>query len=113
MSVVWPTSTPATSVIAFIGPGVPSNGMPRSRARGRGRGVSVLPAAALATEVSSVSANSAINCRDMEISCLRRGRRAHRGARGHTTSTPAPPPTHSASAHSSDLPPRPMDTHTQ
>src|SRR5262245_33400236 len=34
MSVVIPTSTPATSVIALSGPGVPSNGMPRSRARG-------------------------------------------------------------------------------
>ena len=34
MSVAWPTSTPATSVIAFARPGVPSNGMPRSRARG-------------------------------------------------------------------------------
>src|SRR3954454_13309122 len=33
-SVVMPTSTPATSVIAFNGPGVPSNGTPRSRARG-------------------------------------------------------------------------------
>ena len=33
-SVTWPTSTPATSVIAFSGPGVPSNGTPRSRARG-------------------------------------------------------------------------------
>ena len=34
MSVVKPTSTPATSVIALSGPGVPSNGTPRSRARG-------------------------------------------------------------------------------
>src|SRR6266550_1588007 len=34
MSVVMPTSTPRTSVIAFSGPGVPSNGTPRSRARG-------------------------------------------------------------------------------
>ena len=29
-----PTSTPRTSVMAFSGPGVPSNGTPRSRARG-------------------------------------------------------------------------------
>src|SRR5579863_7329279 len=34
MSVVWPTSTPLTSVRALLGPGVPSNGTPRSRARG-------------------------------------------------------------------------------
>src|SRR5271167_2764853 len=34
MSVVNPTSTPLTSVIAFNGPGVPSKGTPRSRARG-------------------------------------------------------------------------------
>ena len=34
MSVVIPTSTPATSVIAFTGPGCPWNGTPRSRARG-------------------------------------------------------------------------------
>src|SRR5271163_3237331 len=33
MSVVWPTSTPWTSVIALLGPGVPSKGTPRSRAR--------------------------------------------------------------------------------
>src|SRR5207302_7902241 len=32
-SVTWPTSTPATSVMAFSGPGVPVNGTPRSRAR--------------------------------------------------------------------------------
>src|SRR5208337_3489675 len=34
ISVVWPTVTPGTSVIALNGPGVPSNGTPRSRARG-------------------------------------------------------------------------------
>ena len=34
MRVVCPTSTPATSVMAFNGPGVPSKGTPRSRARG-------------------------------------------------------------------------------
>src|SRR5450631_361593 len=34
ISVVWPTSTPATSVIALRSPGVPSKGTPRSRARG-------------------------------------------------------------------------------
>src|SRR5271170_271548 len=34
MRVVCPTSTPATSVMAFKGPGVPSKGTPRSRARG-------------------------------------------------------------------------------
>src|SRR5580700_775505 len=34
ISVLYPTSTPATSVMAFTGPGVPSNGTPRSRARG-------------------------------------------------------------------------------
>src|SRR5262245_20843081 len=33
-SVAWPTSMPFTSVMAFKGPGVPSNGTPRSRARG-------------------------------------------------------------------------------
>src|SRR5215831_20570220 len=31
ISVVTPTSTPFTSVMAFTGPGVPSNGTPRSR----------------------------------------------------------------------------------
>src|SRR4029079_17278171 len=34
MIVVWPTVTPATSVIALSGPGTPSKGIPRSRARG-------------------------------------------------------------------------------
>src|SRR6266568_4529522 len=34
ISVVWPTSTPLMSVIAFSGPGWPSKGTPRSRARG-------------------------------------------------------------------------------
>src|SRR5271169_5428709 len=34
MSVVCPTSTPRTSVIALFGPGAPSKGPPRSRARG-------------------------------------------------------------------------------
>ncbi len=34
ISVTCPTVTPATSVIAFSGPGVPSKGTPRSRARG-------------------------------------------------------------------------------
>ena len=34
MMVWWPTSIPATSVMAFNGPGVPSKGTPRSRARG-------------------------------------------------------------------------------
>ena len=34
MSVLYPTSTPATSVMAFSGPGLPSKGIPRSRARG-------------------------------------------------------------------------------
>src|SRR5580704_16332375 len=34
ISVVWPTATPATSVMALSGPGVPSKGTPRSRARG-------------------------------------------------------------------------------
>ena len=34
MSVVWPTSTPLTSVMALYWPGVPSKGTPRSRARG-------------------------------------------------------------------------------
>jgi hypothetical protein len=34
MSVAWPTSTPRTSVIASCRPGVPSIGMPSSRARG-------------------------------------------------------------------------------
>src|SRR5215469_5468940 len=34
ISVVWPTVTPGTSVMALNGPGEPSKGMPRSRARG-------------------------------------------------------------------------------
>src|SRR5260370_8634113 len=34
MSVVYPTSTPLMSVIAFSGPGMPSNCTPRSRPRG-------------------------------------------------------------------------------
>ena len=34
MRVVWPTSTPRTSVIASNVPGAPSKGTPRSRARG-------------------------------------------------------------------------------
>ena len=46
ISVVWPTVTPATSVIAFSGPGVPSKGIPRSRARGGG-------AAATATDTTA------------------------------------------------------------
>src|SRR6266403_4859014 len=39
MSVVCPTVTPETSVIAFSGPGGPSNGTPRSRARGLAGGL--------------------------------------------------------------------------
>src|SRR5438445_4503476 len=35
ISVVCPTVTPETSVMALSGPGVPSNGTPRSRAGGR------------------------------------------------------------------------------
>ncbi len=34
ISVVCPTSTPLTSVMALLAPGVPSKGTPRSRARG-------------------------------------------------------------------------------
>src|SRR6202011_3581593 len=34
INVLYPTSTPTTSVIALSGPGVPSNGIPISRARG-------------------------------------------------------------------------------
>src|SRR5262245_30301221 len=34
ISVTWPTSTPATSVMALRGPGVPLNGMPSSLALG-------------------------------------------------------------------------------
>ena len=48
MSVVWPTSTPATSVMALSGPGVPSKGTPRSRARGFGTfGFADCPACAM------------------------------------------------------------------
>src|ERR1043166_2320073 len=36
--VVWPSSTPATSVMASSGPAVPWIGRPRSRARGRAMG---------------------------------------------------------------------------
>ena len=36
ISVVCPTATPLTSVIALSGPGEPSSGMPRSRVRGFG-----------------------------------------------------------------------------
>src|ERR1700733_8778065 len=42
ISVVWPTSTPFTSVMALLVPGVPSNGTPRSRARGLGWAESVV-----------------------------------------------------------------------
>jgi hypothetical protein len=34
MIVQWPTATPATSTMLFVGPGCPTNGTPRSRARG-------------------------------------------------------------------------------
>src|SRR5512134_2102047 len=34
ITVAYPTVTPGTSVIALYSPGVPSNGIPRSRARG-------------------------------------------------------------------------------
>src|SRR5665213_2026399 len=50
IKVVWPTVTPATSVMALSGPGVPSNGTPRSRARGfseRVPGAGAAPAAAI------------------------------------------------------------------
>ena len=43
--VVWPTVTPATSVMALSGPGVPSKGTPRSRARGFPAGAPAVPAA--------------------------------------------------------------------
>src|ERR1700674_1985053 len=38
MSVVWPTVTPQTSVMALSGPGVPAKGKPKTRARGWQRG---------------------------------------------------------------------------
>jgi hypothetical protein len=41
ISVVMPTSTPGTSVIAFTGPGVPRSGMPKLPARGCCDGVCV------------------------------------------------------------------------
>src|SRR5258708_18396485 len=68
MSVVWPTSTPPTSVIALSGPGVPSKGTPRSRARGRafiacGAAPALVPAP-LAIEASSTSARQAVIRRD-------------------------------------------------
>src|SRR5208282_915305 len=45
ISVVWPTVTPATSVMALSGPGVPSKGTPRSRARGFAAGATAALAA--------------------------------------------------------------------
>src|SRR6202034_4790025 len=43
ISVVWPTVTPATSVMALSGPGGPSEGPPRSRARGLPEGAPAAP----------------------------------------------------------------------
>src|SRR5687767_7005020 len=45
ISVTCPTVTPATSVIALSGPGLPSNGTPRSRARGPARAADAARAA--------------------------------------------------------------------
>src|SRR5438874_1243766 len=58
--VVWPTSTPSMSVIAFSGPGAPSKGTPRSRARARPLGGFVRGSAAVARGARSASARRAI-----------------------------------------------------
>src|SRR4029077_9582055 len=58
IKVVWPTSTPFTSVIAFKAPGVPSKGTPRSRAR------------CLVWAVAAVRKNKKIAA---EIQAIRRG----------------------------------------
>src|SRR6476660_6525096 len=54
ISVVWPTVTPATSVMALRGPGVPTNGTPRSRARGRVSPASAAPNAIVAAIAAAV-----------------------------------------------------------
>src|SRR5882672_9197492 len=50
MSVVCPTVTPETSVMALSGPGIPSKGTPRSRARG-------LMGGSLCAEINDVIVN--------------------------------------------------------
>ena len=52
-------ATPATSVIAFSGPGVPSNGTPRSRARG--------PASDAVAVIETISAASSGNAPDQNL----------------------------------------------
>ena len=72
-SCVWPTVTPRTSVMASSGPGVPSSGMPRSRARS---GVAC-PASRPGPTVSAVT--SAVASASAGHECdgpSRRGRRA-------------------------------------
>src|SRR5262245_27600768 len=60
MIVDCPTVTPRTSVIAFSGPGVPSNGTPRSRARG------LPPPASAATRIATRNIWPAKNTEDPE-----------------------------------------------
>src|SRR6266702_7786487 len=49
--VVWPTDTPATSVIALRGPGDPSKGIPRSRARGAAPAATLTAARAISPRI--------------------------------------------------------------
>src|SRR5271157_4516348 len=55
MSVVWPTSTPFTSVMALLGPGVPSKGTPRSRARGLGCAAAVREIARMSARIRGLA----------------------------------------------------------
>ena len=92
----WPTSIPATSVMAFSGPGVPAKGTPRSRARGpswANAGTTARP------DASSGAAKSAKRClmgklppgaslRDCRSPCRAAGYHARRGKQLPASRTP-------------------------
>src|SRR4029434_4511460 len=74
MSVLKPTSTPATSVMALKGPGEPSKGTPRSRARDPGEPVADRFWAGTLLDPTSddnrkTTANACFEC--IEILCVR------------------------------------------
>src|SRR6516164_5883900 len=98
MSVVCPTRTPSTSVMAFKGAGVPSKGTPRSRAR-----TLCAASAPLATppvsDARSTSTGRATDERVISGYSGERSLQAGSGPCGHHHATPGVPPVHRVHEH--------------
>ena len=90
MMVACPTVTPDTSVMAFNGPGVPSNGTPRSRALGLSASwAAACPAIATSATVATIKVMCLMGSPPV---CSRPAHRVHPRARwGWRPSTPAEP----------------------